>query len=136
VLAIDHLASCHRNSAPHAFRQDLLRGPGGGGHAESRGLEPGAREDIVQKSWTGQMWRADDNLERSPPNKLFRGQCNCAGSGPEHHVSAATKQLPQVFTDDYRGAATVCHDGKTVIRAGSANPGTDLCSLVDQRDQL
>ncbi len=51
-------------------------------------------------------------------------------------MSAATKQLPQIFTDDYRGAATVCHDGKPVIRAGSANPGTDLGSLVYQRDQL
>ena len=136
MLAIHHPAPCHRNYAARAFRQDLLRRPAGGGHAEPRGLEPGAREDVIQKSWTGQMWRADNNLERSPPNQLFRGQCNCAGSGAQHHMSATTKQLSQVFTDDYRGAATVCRDGKTVTRAGSANPGTDLCSLVYQRDQL
>ena len=80
----------------------------------------------IQEIGTRQMRGGDNNLERSPMNQLFGSHCNRAIGGAEHHVGATAKQPAQIFTDQHRGAATLCHDGQTVGHAGPTNPGTDL----------
>ena len=136
MLSIHHPAFPHRNSLTHAFRQDLLGRPSGGGHTEPGGLQLCPREDVTQEIWSGQMRRGDNNLERSQMNQLFGSHCNRATGGPEHHVGATAEQPAQIFTDEHRGAATLCHDSKAVGRAGPANPGTDMGSMVNEGNQL
>ena len=136
MVSIHNPAFPHRDSLPHALRQDLLGRPSGSGHAEPRGLQLGAREDVIQETGTRQMRGGDNNLERSPMNQHFGSHSNRAIGGAEHHVGATAEQPAQVFTDEHRGAATLCHDGKAVGRAGPANPGTDMGSMVNEGNQL
>ena len=111
MLSIYNPAFRYRNSLPHALRQDLLGRPRGSGHAEPGGLQLGARENVIQEIWTGQMRGGDDNLERSPMNQLFGSHYHRAIDGAEHYVGAAAEQPAQIFTDQHLGAATLCHDG-------------------------
>lgn len=136
MLSIHNPALSDRNPLPHALRQDLLGRESGGGDAEPHGFEPGTRENVIQKFWTGQMRSGDHDLERSPPNQLFGSHGDRAGTGAEHHVGARPKQPPQIFTDDHHGAAPLCRDGKTVGHARPADPGTDLRSVVNEGNQL
>jgi hypothetical protein len=136
MLSIYNPAFRYRNSLPHALRQDLLGRPGGGGHAEPGGLQLGARENVIQEIWTGQMRGGDDNLERSPMNQLLGSHGNRAIGAPEHHMGATVEQPAQIFTDEHRGAAARCDDGKAVGRAGPANPGTGLGSVANEGNQL
>jgi hypothetical protein len=136
VLSIHNPAFPHWDSLPHTLRQDLLGRPSGCGHAEPGGLQLGAGKDVIQEIWTRQMRGGDNNLERSPMNQLFGSHCHRAIGGAEHHVGATAKQPAQIFTDEHRGAATLCHDGQTVGHAGPTNPGTDLRSVVNEGNQL
>jgi hypothetical protein len=136
MLSIHNPAFRYRNSLPHALRQDLLGRASGSGHAEPGGLQLGARENIIQEIWTRQMRGGDDNLERSPMNQLLSSHYNRAIRAAEHHVGATVEELTQIFTDEHRGAAARCDDGKRVGRAGPANPGTGLRSVVDEGNQL
>jgi hypothetical protein len=136
VLSIHNPALSDRNPLPHALRQDLLGRESGGGDAEPHGFEPGTRENVIQKFWTGQMRSGDHDLERSPPNQLLGSHCDRAGAGAEHHVAATAQQPAQIFTNEHRRAATLCEDDQTVGRARPADPGTDLRSVVNKRDKL
>jgi len=82
------------------------------------------------------MRGGDDNLERSPMNQLLGSHGNRAIGTAEYHVGATVEELAQIFTDEHRGAAARCDDGKTVGSAGAADPGTGLRSVVDEGNQL
>ncbi len=136
MLSIHNPAFRHRNSLPHALRQDLLGRPRGSRHAEPGGLQLGAGEKVIQEIWARQMRGGDDNLERPPMNQLLGSNYRRAIGAAEHHVGATVEELAQIFTDEHRGAAARSDDGKRVGRAGPANPGTGLRSVVDEGNQL